>query len=187
MISIIIPVKNLFSRHLYGCLESIKMNTKIPYEIILIEGDMEKDSSWTLAGAWNAGIRATRGDKFVIMNDDVLVPPQWLKKLARYSVACPYYTETEGATEIKHKKFTGFCFLMSKKVYKIVGPFDERFKFTSEDSDYQIRLRKAGYEPTIVDDVVVTHLLEQSHPANIEELIKEGRKLFNEKHKGVQE
>lgn len=138
-----------------------------------------------MAGAWNTGIKAARGDKFVIMNDDVLVPPKWLRKLARYRVACPYYTE--GATEIKHKKFTGFCFVMDREVYNKVGPFDENFKFTSEDSDYQVRLRKAGYKIELVSSVVINHLLEQSRPKNYKQLVEEGRELFNKKHQGVQE
>lgn len=52
----------------------------------------------------------------------------------------------------------GFALMISREAYEEVGPLDERFFAGSDDFDYSLRLRRAGYELVIAEDVFVRHL-----------------------------
>ena len=93
---IVIPVHN----HLEttrNCWMSIKKNTGVPYQLILVDnGSTEEvsyeadqnnvevirnDDNMGFAHACNQGIKATWGEYVVILNNDTIVPPGWLQKL----------------------------------------------------------------------------------------------------------
>jgi GT2 family glycosyltransferase len=52
----------------------------------------------------------------------------------------------------------GACMLVRKSVIESVGGFDERFFMYSEETDWQYRIRKAGWTIWFVHDAEVTHL-----------------------------
>ena len=52
----------------------------------------------------------------------------------------------------------GACMLVRKSVIDSVGGFDERFFMYSEETDWQYRIRKAGWTIWFVHDAEVTHL-----------------------------
>jgi GT2 family glycosyltransferase len=52
----------------------------------------------------------------------------------------------------------GACMLVRKSVIDSVGGFDERFFMYSEETDWQYRIRKAGWKIWFVHDAEVTHL-----------------------------
>jgi N-acetylglucosaminyl-diphospho-decaprenol L-rhamnosyltransferase len=52
----------------------------------------------------------------------------------------------------------GACMLVRKSVIETVGEFDERFFMYSEETDWQYRIRKAGWKIWFVHVAEVTHL-----------------------------
>ncbi len=52
----------------------------------------------------------------------------------------------------------GACMLVRKSIIDSVGGFDERFFMYSEETDWQYRIRKAGWKIWFVHDAEVTHL-----------------------------
>jgi GT2 family glycosyltransferase len=101
---VIVTYDNLaFSRM---CIASILENTEYPnYEILIVDnastdGSVEEfqrlardvphvraifnDHNAGLAPAWNLGFREASGDILVVLNNDIVVPPGWLTRLARH-------------------------------------------------------------------------------------------------------
>ena len=66
------------SIHLAKCIESIKKNTLIPYNLIVIDTKCPRIS---LAKAWNKAISMTNSDIITCLNDDGAVGHNWLELL----------------------------------------------------------------------------------------------------------
>lgn len=104
MFSIVIPTYKR-DEDLQECLESIRANTKLPVEILVLHGGFEstenickkydaismldnarKDGK-RVKGLWaiiNEGIKAAKYDYVMYLNDDCLVLPDWDKNAAKY-------------------------------------------------------------------------------------------------------
>jgi GT2 family glycosyltransferase len=99
MISIIIPTFNQlpFTRL---CLELLKKYSEAPYELIVVDNGSTDGTADFLrscpdvqliafsqnrgfAAACNAGLKASRGEYLVLLNNDIFVTPSWLTNLAR--------------------------------------------------------------------------------------------------------
>lgn len=52
----------------------------------------------------------------------------------------------------------GACVLVRREVYEQVGGFDERFFMYAEESDWQLRIKKAGWDIAFTPNAQVTHL-----------------------------
>lgn len=52
----------------------------------------------------------------------------------------------------------GACMMVRREVYEAVGGFDERFFMYAEETDWQKRIRDAGWGVAFLPDAVVTHL-----------------------------
>ena len=101
MISIIIPVFNLLA-YTRECITHIEQYTDLPFELIIIDNgssDGTKEYLRSLSSAkviynsenrgvyvaWNQGIKESRFEHLVIMNNDILVTPHWASALFKYS------------------------------------------------------------------------------------------------------
>ena len=105
-VSIIIPIYNAYE-DTKNCIESVLKNTKIPYELILIDDCssdkrikklltemkkipyvkvMQNTKNEGFVKSVNKGIKNSKGD-IVLLNSDTIVTPKWLQKLviAAYS------------------------------------------------------------------------------------------------------
>lgn len=96
--SIVIPTYNQLNM-LQQCIESIMRNTKVPYEIIVVDNASTDGTSAYLtelggqvryrlldnnrgfAGAINVGMLMAKGRTIVLLNNDVIVTEQWLENL----------------------------------------------------------------------------------------------------------
>lgn len=61
------------------------------------------------------------------------------------------------AKPVSQDYFTGCAMLLSCRLLKSVGLFDERFFFTYEDSDLCVRARDAGYQLLLAPDAHIWH------------------------------
>jgi GT2 family glycosyltransferase len=119
------------------------------------------------AGAWNQGVRETDAEWVVILNNDVIVSPGWLEGLLASAasegldVVSPAIREGEYNYDIESysREFVtrmrdvvrrgvadGICFMVRRRVFEVVGTFDENFRIGQfEDADFFRRVRNAGF------------------------------------------
>lgn len=123
----------------------------------------------------------------MLLNNDVLVTPEWLTRMHRTYLAHPHMgiigpmtNYASGKQQIKMEgryeefaaelrkaqdkewepvnRIIGFCMLFSRELLKRVGMLDERFSPGHfEDDDYCLRVRNAGYKVVMAKDVFVYH------------------------------
>jgi GT2 family glycosyltransferase/Flp pilus assembly protein TadD len=88
------------------CIESIRMHTRQRYELILIDnGSKDGTEAYfrSIPGAkvvrnaenlgvskgWNQGLRLARGEYLLILNNDIIVGPDWLENMVRLAECDP--------------------------------------------------------------------------------------------------
>ena len=79
----------------------------------------------------------------------------------------------------------GSCLLVDREVFEELGGFDSRYRFHSEDADFSLRVRKAGWKILHVPAARVLHAGGQSFlqfPNRQRETIIEGLLLFHWTH-----
>ncbi len=95
-VGIVIPVHNNLD-DTRMCWMSIKKNTTVPYRLVIVDNGSTEDVAYEagqnnievirnssnrgFAYACNQGIKHTRGDYVVILNNDTVVTPGWLERL----------------------------------------------------------------------------------------------------------
>ncbi|MHB8066844.1 MAG: glycosyltransferase [Desulfobaccales bacterium] len=157
--SIIIPVFNNLSLT-RQCLESIRENTDLPYEIILVDNgssDGTKDylkkmetAGWVrvitnrtnlgFARASNQGADAALGEFLVFLNNDTIVQTGWLKEL----VACARKNDKIAAVGAKLLfpdntiQHAGVAFSGSKLVYHIYQYYDKDHPAVNKEREFQV-------------------------------------------------
>jgi len=92
-----------------------------------------------VARAWNFLCKHVFSEEpyIVLLNNDVELLPGSLKVLIEF--------ERENKRQIIYADTYGFsAFLLPKEVYERIGPFDEWYRFSTEDWDYMRRLKNAG-------------------------------------------
>jgi len=119
--------------------------------------------------AWNKGLSLAGDQDVVIINDDLLLPINFIDILSysralvpalayapltpprehyRPDVDVEFSWWNEVPTKPEHfslvRWLPGFCFMLTREAVKIVGEFDEGFKVWFGDDDYQKRLEKAA-------------------------------------------
>ncbi|XEC93417.1 glycosyltransferase family 2 protein [Paenibacillus tarimensis] len=170
--SIIIPTYNCYA-FLHECIESIQSYTEAPYEIIVVDNGstdhtlkMLKEKEITFISlpenkgfpaACNYGIRFSRGDTVLLLNNDVLVRKRWLENMldclfhaGDIGIVGPVsnYASGKQQTEVpftnvddmalrfgsEHKgryeqvhRIVGLCFLFRRELMDRVGLLDEQF------------------------------------------------------------
>lgn len=99
--SIIVPVRGLLGRT-RRCLESLRRHTALSHEVIVVDNASEpatrrylrrlersgavrmvrNTENRSFAASINQGLRSSRGDLLVWLNNDTVVTPEWLERLA---------------------------------------------------------------------------------------------------------
>ena len=185
--SIVIAIYNRAYQQLHytgNCIGSIRQHTKKPYEVIVVDNGstfmqegqpmqykadqfIRFEKNMGVSKAWNAGIKAAKGDYICIMNNDIQVYDHWLGdmidslKHTAVVAATPMYDDTharyvesmERRAAWMDKKpeeylsdFSDFsCILVSRETFDAVGLFDENFILGyGEDIDWKNRLKAIG-------------------------------------------
>jgi GT2 family glycosyltransferase len=173
-------------------IKSLKENTKLPYKLIVVDNGSDKDTrdylkkqdckvitnkkNLGVVKGWNQGVKACKTEYVCIMNNDIVVAPNWLtpmqKALEREEgMKCvqpvtsggdipqnfpnnfypkPYIEKTE--------RIFGWCFMLPMAVFDEIGMFDEQFDMAWwEDRDFGLRLCEKNYHPHIVHASYIHH------------------------------
>lgn len=158
--------------------------------------------------AVNQGIDNSVGDYVYMLNNDTILYPHWLERMVaafdretgavgpvsnyvmgqqRVRVgrksATPeqinnIISQTRKVTEAEF--LIGFALMASKEAIDKVGKLDERFFAGSEDLDYSLRLRLAGYKLKVAEGVFVYHIGSRTL-RDFPNAIEEGNRKFFKK------
>jgi GT2 family glycosyltransferase len=164
------------------CIASVKRNSD-DFEFIIVDDGspllsgflkdaadvyIRHNTNKGIAPSWNDGMRVARGEYIVVINDDIVVPHDWLLGLKKpfldfpdTGVSAPAVwhipDHPTGIVE-NYKWFPGYCFMLSKNTIEKVGYFDETFvPYNGEDVDYWYRTMKANLKLMRNYDVVINH------------------------------
>jgi GT2 family glycosyltransferase len=198
LVSIVIPTFNR-PRILEKCLDSI---AKLEYPVDRFEVIVVNDGGSVVAlqndakiqvtilsqpnsgpgAARNTGARAARGKFIAFVDDDCVVPRDWLSNLTEAVAAspgamiggrtvnvltsntfsatsqsivdyvCGYYNGATG----RPRFFASNNFTVPADLFRSIGGFDERFR-AAEDRDFCLRWNAAGLPAVYADSVVVMH------------------------------
>lgn len=119
--------------------------------------------------AWNKGLSLAGDQDVVIINDDLLLPMNFIDVLSYSRALVPALAYAPLTPPREHSRpdvdvefawwnevpsrpehfslvrwLPGFCFMLTREAVKSVGKFDEGFKVWFGDDDYQKRLEKAA-------------------------------------------
>lgn len=156
--------------------------TKLPINIIVIE--QAKDVSYTNATTYhkpeefnfnrfaNYGAMQGKAKWIMIANNDLEFTDNWLEKLLEpnHPVVSPYMPGDDrqepvqdfdtGYGGISH--FSGWCFMLKRKVWQELGGFNDGVNFWYSDSIVIFQLEILGIPPMLVKQAIVKHRVSQT-------------------------
>ena len=145
-----------------------------------------------VAAAWNAGLRAARGEVLVVLNSDVVVEAGWDEALVEAAttgrrICFPYTDHCDGLGLRRPDKAgtAGWCFAMAREVFDELGLFDEQFSPAYwEDTDYWHRAHAADVSLTPVPGARVQHARRTTarYLEGFETLFEDNRRRYERKH-----
>ncbi|HWI57032.1 MAG TPA: glycosyltransferase family 2 protein, partial [Bacillota bacterium] len=190
-----IPVLNQV-HYTQGCLTCLAADIAAGVSVVVVDNGSTDSTAEFLAGqpqitvirnpqnrgcaaAWNQGVQATQAEWVVVLNNDVLLPRNWLTALIDFAekeqadVVSPAVREGElnydleaYAREFIERMQTlqrsgaahGICFLVRRRVFETIGLFDENFRIGQfEDADFFLRAQRAGFRLTTTGAVFIHH------------------------------
>jgi hypothetical protein len=188
-----------YYRKLEKCVKSLKSNSNIETNIIVIETNKKlrgkdiklpidtfyipEDAEFNYNKFLNYGLTFCKHDYLCISNNDVYynidVLYTLVKHLDEYDSVSPWddnstwrFHQTKGIhVGYSTRMFvTGWCIVTKKStIDKIGGKFDERFSFWFQDDDYSKLLESNNLTHALIGDVSVWHDCGQSHELFSEE------------------
>jgi len=134
------------------------------------------------AKAVNQGAEKSYYRFFLILNNDCELQDGAVDELLKnmedervgVSTACPVGSQGP----------QGCCWMISRNLFKEVGPMDEQFEFGAfEDTDYWRRIEERGLEVRVVKEAIVKHQGRQtfSRLPKHEEIFKRNKERFEAK------
>lgn len=142
----------------------------------------------------NLGYEHCKGEFIAFCNNDLVFHPKWFQHILKvaenmtikaFSPVDPkepklpkelrLHNEYVEGYEIQ-KHFKGWCFVVRREVFQIIGKFDERFNFYFADSDFIMTIFKYNLRHVAVMEAKVEHIQKNesiSKNKNIDELLKE--------------
>ncbi len=111
----------------------------------------------------------------------------WITNLLNFHPALDDYRHWPHDTEREVDFVIGACLLVRREVYEQVGGFDERFFMYQEETDWQLRIKQAGWRVMFTPAGTVTHLGGASgkdEAVAINRIFFESLDRYNLKHHG---
>lgn len=136
--------------------------------------------------SWNTGIEFAKDDDVAILNDDTLIPWDFIDVFSAYAKSggaqmyCPdnpgfppvqrirkgykWYSDTDLSYRLlDHQEhvlppsLTGWCMVIPRDTIKEIGTFDEKFKLYFGDKDYEARIFEKGGQIAFIKGLNVQH------------------------------
>jgi len=118
---------------------------------------IQHETNLGIAPGWNDGLKAAKGEYIVIINDDIMVPEKWLRRMSKVLDSVPEagvvgpmsagpdelpgYYDKEPYEDARF--FPGYCFMFKRDRW--LEEFDTRFvPYNFEDADMWTRIMKTG-------------------------------------------
>lgn len=162
----------------------IKFDQEVPFVL-------ERNTNGGYAAAVNSALQGDMADIFVVGNNDLIFPKNWLEGLLSvldegFDVATCWTSDQKYKLEpvIKEGDKFGSIFAMKREVYDTIGGFDEQFRGYFSDDDYRIRLKEAGFRIGMNYNLVIGHQAKATY-SEVDPDDKEFKKskiLFEIKH-----
>lgn len=134
------------------------------------------------AKAVNYGLKIAKGDMFVIMNNDLEVPPGWLETMLEEYEGGTLAPMDFPAEPIMYENSHWFSLVMfDRHVLDTIGLLDEDLlNYRFHDQEYSIKVRRAGLPVRRTGKVTVKHTMSTTYkkmgrnedPAEREEMIR---------------
>jgi len=142
------------------CYRTLGLTTRIDYDLILVDnggqrrGMVNIDTMVPFAEAANMGAACLQNEKLVILNNDVTFTGDLFDTLEKY--ATPYC----GAvllTKENVEYVEGWCIVIDRDLWHVLGGFNTVFKNSWEDVDLAWRLSRLGISPCRIP-IPATHV-----------------------------
>lgn len=128
---------------------------------------------------YNIGVDHTDGEYIAFCNNDIVFKPNWFSEILNVAYKHPKFlcfSPIEDSGKVRNmrpeylsrdvefhkgwenqKYFSSWCFVWKRKVFDIIGPFDETFDFYAADADECNTLRKNAIYSILCTKSVVLH------------------------------
>jgi GT2 family glycosyltransferase len=155
----------------------IQGSNGLPVNIIVMEGGIgqyrnaatiPKRAKFNYNQFANEGAALGKAEWIVIANNDLTFNDGWLHNLiaAGHQVVSPHEPNDARQKDITEntqgdvcgKHFSGWCFMISRKLWQDIGGFDTDVDFWCSDDVVIEQVKRAGVMPMVVKDSVVNHL-----------------------------
>lgn len=146
--------------------------TDPPYELLLVDNGSPYPPARSLpaaitleenqgyAGGVNAGLKEATCDILVIGNNDLVFPDKWTQEVEDYFQTNHALT-FRLSNDHENDHFTS-CWAISRQVYEELGPLDPTFPNAFADTDYERRVKQAGYDIGL-STVIIHHEAASTH------------------------
>ncbi len=153
------------------CIKTVLDYTYMPYHLTVYDNYVKDEY---LSIVWNRLIKQSNADYICLLNNDTRVENMWIDKLVgtlelypKLGVVGPVTNSCAGPQNgfskavnrhIQYVKYlSGFCCVFPKKVWEVVGGFNEDYVLYGEDSEFFDEVRRKGYMLAVQFDVFVYH------------------------------
>jgi glycosyltransferase involved in cell wall biosynthesis len=161
----------------------------LPINIIVIEQGnrtykfaktIHKKEAFNYNGFANYGAEQGKAPWIVVANNDLIFRDGWLHSLiaADNEVVSPkepndprqsdINENTSGFTTGRH--FSGWCFMISRKLWQKIGKFDDDVTFWCSDDAVIEQVKAQGVTPMLVNDSIVDHMVSMTLTTNTKEV-----------------
>jgi GT2 family glycosyltransferase len=174
----IVVIEN--STHYYSGVTNLKLNLEFNYNMFM-----------------NLGAKATNSDYIVFANNDLIFNKKWFSELLKYdfdcmSPRCPVDVRQQNINmdfisgyQVGNV-FSGWCFVLKRKIWEQINGLDEDFKFWYADNATIEQLKTINVVPYLITNSIVEHLGSRTLTKETKELqhhlTGEQSRIFYEKY-----
>ncbi len=181
-------------KYLKNCFESLKKTDYPNFEVIMVDNNSDDGSieyvrkkfpwvrilkspenkGWAYGN--NFGIKNTKGEYVVLLNNDVIVTKDWLKELVKIAQSDPkigivgswpvwYKCMGQDLSKfpysgkiIEASTVSGAAMLVKREVFDKIGLFEEKYFIYWEDTEFTWRAILAGYKVISNYNSIIYHI-----------------------------
>jgi glycosyltransferase involved in cell wall biosynthesis len=158
-VSVIVPTLDATSLEVRDCVRAVQASIRAPHEIIMVDNGSPPQG---FTAPVNAALRAARGRRIVVMNDDVRVLDGWWEPLA---------DALDGGAQLVFPltiqgrmrwDFAAWCFAMGRELLERMTStpgefFDPSMVVWCQDIDLRKRMAAVGLAPRCVPESRIRH------------------------------